>query len=85
MTAQVKYCSAEANNALVIPSGALGEARGVPARCLVRVVDANGRAEPRSVKCRNQHRVMAQILTGLTAGERVIVSDSAARERRSHD
>jgi macrolide-specific efflux system membrane fusion protein len=76
MTAQVNIVLGEADNALVIPSGALGEVRENSR--IVRVVDARGHVEPRTVQVGINNRVQAQVLSGLSAGERVIVSDSAA-------
>jgi macrolide-specific efflux system membrane fusion protein len=77
MTAQINIVLEEADRALVIPAGALGEPRR-DGRRIVRVVDANGHVEPRTVQVGINNRVMVQILDGLIAGERVIVSDSSA-------
>jgi macrolide-specific efflux system membrane fusion protein len=77
MTAQVNIVLAEGDHALVVPSGALAEARE-DGRRIVRVVDAKGRVQPRSVQVGMNNRVMAQVLTGLVKGERVVVSDPVA-------
>lgn len=79
MTAQVNIIMDEADRALIIPAGALN---GTPpdGRRVVRVVDSRGHVEPRPVQVGINNRVMAQVLSGLTAGERVIVSDSIAAE-----
>jgi membrane fusion protein, macrolide-specific efflux system len=77
MTAQVNIVLDEADYALVIPAGALGETQP-DGRRMVRVMDANGHVQPRTVQVGINNHVMAQVLSGLTAGERVIVSDSAA-------
>lgn len=77
MTAQVNIVLAEANRALVIPSGALGKV-SEDRRRIVQVVDAKGHVQPRTVEVGINNRVMAQILSGLAPGERVMVGDSAA-------
>jgi len=76
MTAEVHIVLAEAAQALVIPAAALGEA--LPdAQRTVRVA-ADGRVETRSIRVGINNRVEAQVLSGLSAGERVIVSDAVA-------
>lgn len=75
MTAQVNVVLQEANDALVIPAGALHETRP-DGRRLVQVLDANGHVQSRLVSVGINNRVMAQVLSGLTVGERIIVSDS---------
>jgi macrolide-specific efflux system membrane fusion protein len=76
MTAQVNIVLAEADHALVIPSGALGEVQE-DGRRAIRILDAKGRAEPRMVQVGINNRVSAQIISGLKAGERVVVSLAA--------
>ena len=75
MTAEVHIVLAEASQALVIPAAALGEALPDGQRT-VRVVAAGGRVETRSVSVGINNRAEAQILSGLSVGERVIVSDA---------
>jgi membrane fusion protein, macrolide-specific efflux system len=77
MTAQVNIVLDEADHALVIPAGALRETQP-DGRRVVRVMDANGHVLPRTVQVGINNRVMVQVLSGLIAGERVIVSDSMA-------
>jgi len=76
MTAQVNIVLQEANGALVIPAAAVAELRTDGSR-MVRVVDANGRVEPRLVRVGIDNRVMVQVLSGLTSGERVALGASA--------
>jgi macrolide-specific efflux system membrane fusion protein len=76
MTAQVNIVLDEADRALVIPAGALGDNRP-DGRRIVRVMDAKGRVQSRTVQVGINNRVMAQILSGISVNERVIVSDSA--------
>jgi macrolide-specific efflux system membrane fusion protein len=77
MTAQVDIVLDEANHALVIPVGALGDTQP-DGRRMVQVMDPNGHIHPRTVQVGINNHVMAEVLSGLTAGERVIVSNSAA-------
>jgi macrolide-specific efflux system membrane fusion protein len=77
MTAQVNIVLDEADYALVIPAGALDDTQA-NGRRIVRVVDAKGHGQPRDVHVGINNRVMAQVLSGLVAGERVVVSDSSA-------
>nr|WP_315429160.1 efflux RND transporter periplasmic adaptor subunit [uncultured Albidiferax sp.] len=77
MTAQVSIVQSEAKQVLSIPSAALGE-RDRQGRTRVRVVNADGQAEPRVVKVGLNNNVNAQILEGLAEGERVVVSEAPA-------
>ncbi|MFQ2545145.1 efflux RND transporter periplasmic adaptor subunit [Aeromonas caviae] len=71
MTAQVYLVVARLKDALVIPAIALQGDQ-------VRVVDDGGRISLRRVKVGLNNKVDAQILSGLSAGERVIVSEVSA-------
>lgn len=77
MTAQVYIVLSEAKQALSIPSSALGDTdrQGMTT---VRVLDAEGKAQPRKVKVGINNNVRAEILEGLQAGDKVIVSEAAA-------
>ncbi|WP_295851537.1 efflux RND transporter periplasmic adaptor subunit [uncultured Xylophilus sp.] len=77
MTAQVSIVRARADDAVTIPSSALGR-RGRDGRTTVRVLDAAGEAQPRSVKVGINNNVNAQILDGLEAGEKVVTGDASA-------
>ena len=77
MTAQVSIVQAEAKQVLSIPSAALGE-RDRAGRTQVRVLNADGQAEPRTVKVGLNKNINAQILEGLAVGERVVVSEAPA-------
>lgn len=71
MTAQVYLVVARLKDALVIPAIALQGDQ-------VRVVDDGGRISLRRVKVGLNNKVDAQILSGLSTGERVIVSEVSA-------
>lgn len=68
MTAQVYLVVARLKDALVIPAIALQGDQ-------VRVIDDGGRISLRRVKVGLNNKVDAQILSGLSTGERVIVSE----------
>jgi macrolide-specific efflux system membrane fusion protein len=76
MTAQVYIVLNEAKQVLTIPSSALGD-RDRQGMTTVRVVDAEGKAEPRKVKVGINNNVRAEILEGLVAGDKVVVSEAA--------
>ncbi|WP_324023170.1 efflux RND transporter periplasmic adaptor subunit [Aeromonas caviae] len=71
MTAQVYLVVARLKSALVIPAIALQGDQ-------VRVVDNGGKISLRRVKVGLNNKVDAQILSGLSTGERVIVSEVSA-------
>lgn len=77
MTAQVYIVRAEARDALLIPSAALG-ARAKDGRHTVRVVDAQGQAALRSVRVGLNNNVNVQVLEGLQAGEQVVLGDASS-------
>jgi macrolide-specific efflux system membrane fusion protein len=78
MTAQVYVVLGEARNALTIPSAALGD-KVSDGRYAVKVVGAKGAAEPRIIKVGLNNNAMAQVLSGLEAGERVVVGEASAQ------
>jgi macrolide-specific efflux system membrane fusion protein len=71
MTAQVVVVLGEARGVVTVPSAAVTPAAGGrPAR--VRVVDAAGQVEVRPVTVGLDNKVTAEIVSGLTVGERVV-------------
>lgn len=76
MTAQVHIVLATERDALVIPAIALSGDR-------VQVVDGAGQPQWRQVKVGLNNKVDAQILSGLEAGESVVVSQSTAQSQQS--
>ncbi|WP_265449587.1 HlyD family efflux transporter periplasmic adaptor subunit, partial [Aeromonas salmonicida] len=76
MTAQVHLVLATERNALVIPAIALSGDR-------VQVVDGSGKLQWRQVKVGLNNKVDAQILSGLEAGESVVVSQLTAQSQQS--
>jgi macrolide-specific efflux system membrane fusion protein len=58
-----------------------GEGAARPRNYLVRVIDAQGKIEERQVTVGITNRIQAQILSGLSAGETVIVGTAEGGER----
>lgn len=75
MTAQVYIVLHQAENAVVIPATALETRQGKPQ---VQVVSDNGKVSVREISVGLNNNVEAQILSGLQAGEQVIVSQATA-------
>jgi macrolide-specific efflux system membrane fusion protein len=76
MTAQVFFVVAEAKDAVLVPLTALN-------RNVVRVVGEDGSIEQREVKLGARNRVMAQVVAGLAAGERVVTGERAPQGARA--
>jgi macrolide-specific efflux system membrane fusion protein len=74
MTAQVFVVQSEAKQVLTIPSAAL-ESMG-RGQVRVRVLGPDGQARPRQVKVGINNNVQAQILEGLVAGDKVVLSEA---------
>ena len=74
MTAQVFVVQSEAKQVLTIPSAAL-ESMG-RGQVRVRVLGPDGQAMPRQVKVGINNNVQAQILEGLVAGDKVVLSEA---------
>lgn len=77
MTAQVAVVLSQARGVLAIPANALG-VRGKDGRYPVRVLQADGSVQPRQVSIGLNNNVHAQVLSGLRAGEQVIVGEASA-------
>jgi len=74
MTAQVFFVLEQASNALYAPLSALGASNpGQADQSTVRLLQSNGRIEKRLVKVGIRNLVAAQILSGLTEGDTVVV------------
>ncbi|MDR2128598.1 MAG: efflux RND transporter periplasmic adaptor subunit [Burkholderiaceae bacterium] len=84
MTAEVSIVRDEAKGALLIPSAALTGSsrrggRGAPDGTYeVRVLAADGNAQPRKIRVGLNNNVNAQVLEGLNEGEKVILGQSNA-------
>jgi macrolide-specific efflux system membrane fusion protein len=87
MTAQVYIVLAEGKNVLQIPAAALiGKSTNNGAQT-VRVLDSKGQVSNRAVKIGLNNRINAEVLSGLTQGEKVIIGNadnSATNDKKSH-
>ncbi len=81
MTAQVYIVLGEAKGAVLVPSSALR--RGPRGARSVRVLDASGTITERQVEVGIDNRIMAEIRSGLTAGERVVTGQQDAGAPRA--
>lgn len=79
MTAQVSIVLGRADNALLVPSTALGT-RAKDGRYAVRVLDAHGKTQVRQVRIGLDNHIKAQVLDGLQAGEKVITGEAPASD-----
>ena len=77
MTAQVYVVLGEAKGAVTIPASALGD-KAKDGSFTVMVVGKDGRPEPRRITVGINNNVVAQVVSGLTAGERVVVGEALA-------
>lgn len=78
MTAQVSIVRAQAQNALLIPSSALG--RRSKDGTTVRVLDAQGNPAERKVRVGINNNVNAEITDGLAEGDKVVLGEAAATD-----
>jgi macrolide-specific efflux system membrane fusion protein len=77
MTAQVFILLAQAKNVLLIPTAAIGNANeGATTR--VRVLNADGKVEPRTIKIGIKSEISAEVTEGLKENEQVVIRDIAA-------
>ncbi len=76
MTAQVSIVRAQAKDALLIPSSALGQRSREG--YTVRVLDAQGQPQARKVRVGINNNVNAEVTEGLAEGDQVVVAESAA-------
>jgi macrolide-specific efflux system membrane fusion protein len=72
MSAQVQFVVAQARDALLLPANGLGQ-RDDDGQYNVNVVDAGQRVTPRKVKVGLHDAQQVQILSGLAAGDKVLV------------
>ncbi len=82
MTAQVSIALQRVRQALTVPASALGR-KLAEGRYSVQVLDKNGRALPREVRVGLNNGVSAQILSGLSAGETVVIGQASAAKTSS--
>ncbi|MFE0757837.1 efflux RND transporter periplasmic adaptor subunit [Inquilinus sp. NPDC058860] len=71
MTAEVHIVLGQARGVVTIPSAALG-ARAADGSTTVQVVGADGTTQPRQVRIGLNDKTIAEVRSGLSAGERVV-------------
>tara|TARA_R110002051_G_scaffold83393_1_gene147741 strand:+ start:46632 stop:47786 length:1155 start_codon:yes stop_codon:yes gene_type:complete len=82
MSAQVFFVNESAEDVLTVPVAALGRPvrdQAAPApergsRYEIQVLDSQGRPQPRTITVGTRNRVLAEVIEGLTAGEKVVTS-----------
>ncbi|NUT84396.1 MULTISPECIES: macrolide transporter subunit MacA [Pseudomonas] len=74
MTAQVRIVLDKANDVLTVPVAALG-AKNQDGSYVVRVLDAEGKAQPRNVRMGINNNVRAEIKDGLAEGDKVVIGE----------
>ncbi len=72
MTAQVHIVLDSAKDAVLVPSTAIRPGPEGKGGGMVRVLTADGKTEPRRVQIGIDNNIMAQVLSGLEPGERVV-------------
>lgn len=77
MTAQVSVLLKQAKDVLTIPAVALG-AKGRDGQYTVQVADADGMPSPRKVRVGINNGAMAEVLSGLQEGDKVVVGEGGA-------
>lgn len=84
MTAQVTVRVAQAGQAVLVPAAALG-ARGTDDSYTVRVLDAQDKAAERKVRIGLRTNAQAQVLSGLEAGEQVVIGEAGPANAAAGD
>lgn len=77
MTAEVHIVLGEARGRLTVPAAALGDS-GADSTYTVRVVEPGGGPTPRTIKTGLNNKIMAEVISGLKEGERVVVGEKGA-------
>ncbi|PWC11932.1 efflux transporter periplasmic adaptor subunit [Brenneria roseae subsp. americana] len=81
MTAQVYILLSSVKSAVVVPATALSTHDG---KWYVQVVDANKKVESRAVTIGLNDNIRTQILSGISAGEQVIISQQSGNTATTH-
>jgi membrane fusion protein, macrolide-specific efflux system len=84
MTAQVNVVLAEMKAVLTVPAQALG-AKDKDGRFKVKILGADGKTAERVVAVGLNNNVRAQVLSGLKAGDQVVVGDSLGKKAKPGD
>ena len=82
MTAQVFIVLAQAKNVLLIPAAAIGNA-GESTETKVRVLNANGTVEQRTIKIGIKNELSAEVKDGLEEKDQVVISENTAQGKKT--
>ncbi|WP_271570641.1 efflux RND transporter periplasmic adaptor subunit [Bradyrhizobium sp. CCBAU 11386] len=82
MTAEVHILLGEAHNVLTVPVAALGET-SADGTARVRVVEPSGTVVTRMVKVGLSNKILTEIRSGLSAGERVVIGSNDVSQAKS--
>jgi macrolide-specific efflux system membrane fusion protein len=78
MTAQVVFVTDSAKDVVIAPLGALEAVDGKAGFYQARVLDAKNNIQVRDVKIGRRDRLSAEVLDGVTSGERLVVGELTA-------
>ena len=81
MTTQVFFIVAAAKNTLLVPASSIRSDSG--GQSIVRMLDESGHVNERAVRIGVRNRLQAEILQGVSEGERVIAESSKNLEGKS--
>jgi macrolide-specific efflux system membrane fusion protein len=82
MTAEVHIVLGEARNVLIVPAGALAN-KGADNSYVVQVVEPGGGVTRRTIKVGLNNKIMAEVISGLKEGERVVTGQKSADAQAS--
>ncbi|MBW7971221.1 efflux RND transporter periplasmic adaptor subunit [Bradyrhizobium sp. BR 10289] len=82
MTAEVHVVLGRAHNVLTVPVAALGET-AADGSAKVRVVESSGSVVTRTVKVGLSNKILTEIRSGLSAGERVVINGNDVSQGKS--
>ncbi|QLI81106.1 macrolide transporter subunit MacA [Chitinibacter fontanus] len=78
MTAQVTFILAAARNVLTIPVGAIGKKGAASDQYTVKVLDAQGQIQDRTVTIGLRGNIVAEVKSGLKDGDKVVIGNGSA-------
>lgn len=81
MSAQVFFVHASARDAVLVPAAALNQTKGKGGKTVLVMKD--GVPEPRTVTVGVRNRVQAQIVSGLSEGEEVVIGQRVAEAKKA--
>lgn len=82
MTAQVTFLLAQAKNVLTVPVGALGK-KTSNEQYVVKVIDAKGEMQDRSVVVGLRGNILAEVKSGLKEGDKVVIASAVNTDAKA--